>query len=84
MRVGSVCFRFFFFFFFLLCVVSMVFSVSISAKGTTVWNASPERSFGEAESSAADVWAVGCILFFLLTGSAPFASLAVDEPGGLF
>jgi serine/threonine protein kinase len=46
-----------------------------------VWNAAPERGYGEAESSAADVWAVGCIVFFLLTGSAPFASLSVDEPG---
>ncbi len=55
-------------------------ALEASVSGTTVWNATPERSYGEAESSAADVWAVGCILFFLLTGAAPFASLAVDEP----
>ena len=36
-----------------------------SISGTTVWNASPERGYGEAESCSADVWALGCILYFM-------------------
>jgi serine/threonine protein kinase len=50
-----------------------------SVSGTTAWNVAPERGYGEPESPAADVWAVGCILFFLLTGNAPFRDLAAEE-----
>ncbi len=50
-----------------------------SVSGTTAWNVAPERGYGEAESPAADVWAVGSVLFFMLTGNAPFRNLALDE-----
>ena len=50
-----------------------------SVSGTTAWNVAPERGYGEAESPAADVWALGCVLFFMLTGNAPFRNLEVEE-----
>lgn len=49
--------------------------LTASVSGTTVWNASPERSYGEVESSSTDVWALGCMLYFMLVGNAPFHNL---------
>ena len=53
-----------------------------SVSGTTAWNATPERGFGEIESSASDVFALGSILFFMVTGRAPFRNLEIDEDDG--
>lgn len=55
------------------------FSLVASVTGTMAWNTTPERGYGEAESTSADMWALGCILYFMLVGNAPFRNLAEEE-----
>lgn len=56
------------------CALRAALTASVS--GTVAWNATPERCYAEAESTAADVWALGGILFFMLVGNAPFMDLS--------
>lgn len=50
-------------------------SLYASVSGTLAWNVCPERAYGEQESPAADAWALGVILYFMLVGNAPFRDL---------
>lgn len=58
-------------------------SLMASVSGTLAWNVTPERGYGERESTASDMWALGCILYFMLVGKAPFCDLMHPEEDGV-
>ena len=41
--------------------------------GLEEWSA-PEMQGGQKYSEKVDIWSIGCVMFFILTGSKPFES----------
>ncbi len=50
-----------------------------SAKGTKIFKSPEVFKNNNSDSSSGDVWAIGCILYLLLTDRLPFAEIAESE-----
>ncbi|RSL89497.1 hypothetical protein CEP52_014904 [Fusarium oligoseptatum] len=51
--------------------------------GTPVGFLAPEVAVGKSASPASDVWALGCTILHIRSGSSPFSTLDVDCPANL-
>lgn len=64
-------------------IARMAHSAGLTQTGTLIGTAeylSPEQAAGQSVGPAADLYAVGCVLYEMLTGAPPFTA---DSPAGL-